>query len=60
MAAVGYTAGDIPALVEGTLKQQRLLATSPKPVTGDDLGGIFERSMELWSPPRSAARTAAG
>ena len=48
VAAVGYTAGDIPALVEGTLKQQRLLATSPKPVTGDDLGGIFERSMELW------------
>jgi hydroxyacid-oxoacid transhydrogenase len=48
VAAVGYTAGDIPALVEGTLKQQRLLATCPKPVTGDDLGGIFERSMELW------------
>jgi hydroxyacid-oxoacid transhydrogenase len=48
VAAVGYASGDIPALVEGTLKQQRLLATSPKPVTGDDLAGIFERSMELW------------
>jgi alcohol dehydrogenase class IV len=48
VAAVGYTAGDIPALVEGTLKQQRLLATSPKPVTEDDLVAIFERSMELW------------
>jgi hydroxyacid-oxoacid transhydrogenase len=48
VAAVGYSAGDIPALVEGTLKQQRLLATCPKPVTGEDLGAIFERSMELW------------
>src|ERR1039458_9599579 len=48
VAAVGYSAADIPALVEGTLKQQRLLATSPKAVTEDDLGGIFERSLELW------------
>ena len=46
--AVGYSSGDIPALVEGTLKQQRLLASCPKPVTEDDLGGIFERSLELW------------
>ena len=48
VAAVGYSAADIPALVEGTLKQQRLLASCPKPVTGDDLGGIFKRSLELW------------
>jgi alcohol dehydrogenase class IV len=48
VAAVGYEAGDIPDLVEGTLKQQRLLATCPKPVTEDDLAGIFERSLELW------------
>ena len=48
VAAVGYSSSDIPALVEGTLKQQRLLATSPKAVTEDDLGGIFERSLELW------------
>jgi hydroxyacid-oxoacid transhydrogenase len=34
--------------VEGTLKQQRLLASCPKPVTEDDPGGIFERSLELW------------
>jgi hydroxyacid-oxoacid transhydrogenase len=48
VAAVGFGSGDIPALVDGTLKQQRLLATCPKPVTGDDLAGIFTRSMELW------------
>jgi hydroxyacid-oxoacid transhydrogenase len=47
-AAVGYTHGDIPALVEGTIKQQRLLATCPKAITEDDLAGIFARSMELW------------
>ncbi len=48
VAAVGFTPADIPDLVEGTTKQQRLLATCPKPVTEDDLGGIFQASMELW------------
>ena len=48
VAAVGYAPGDIPDLVEGTMKQQRLLATCPKPVTEDDIAGIFARSMELW------------
>ncbi|HUY47137.1 MAG TPA: hydroxyacid-oxoacid transhydrogenase [Streptosporangiaceae bacterium] len=48
VAAVGYTRGDIPDLVDGTMKQQRLLATCPKLVTEDDLAGIFARSMELW------------
>ncbi len=47
-ARVGYAVGDIPDLVEGSLMQQRLLATSPKPVTAEDLSGIFERSMRLW------------
>ena len=31
--AVGYDSGDIDALVDGTMKQQRLLATAPKVVT---------------------------
>ena len=48
VAAVGYTDGDIPDLVEGAMKQQRLLATCPKPVTEDDIAGVFSRSMELW------------
>jgi hydroxyacid-oxoacid transhydrogenase len=48
VAAVGYTGADIPDLVDGTMKQQRLLATCPKPVTEDDIAGIFARSMELW------------
>ena len=39
IGAVGYGEADIDDLVEGTLKQQRLLATAPKEVTEDDLAG---------------------
>lgn len=48
IAAVGFDDGDVPDLVDGTMKQQRLLATSPREVTEDDIGQIFRRSMELW------------
>jgi hydroxyacid-oxoacid transhydrogenase len=48
VAAVGFDDGDVDALVEGTLKQQRLLATSPREVTAEDVAGIFRRSMALW------------
>ena len=44
---VGYRESDIPALVEGSLKQQRLLVHSPIPVTKTLLEKIFEESMEL-------------
>ena len=43
LAAVGYGAADVDDLVEGSLKQQRLLATAPREVTGEDLAGIFRR-----------------
>ena len=48
VGAVGFGEGDVPDLVEGTMKQQRLLATCPKPVTEDDVAGIFTRSLSLW------------
>ena len=48
IGAVGYAEDDIDDLVEGTLKQQRLLATCPKEVTGEDIAGIFRASLELW------------
>jgi alcohol dehydrogenase class IV len=48
IGAVGYGAGDVDALVEGTLKQQRLLATAPREADADDLAGILHRSIELW------------
>ena len=48
IGAVGYGESDVDDLVEGTLKQQRLLATCPREVTAEDLGGIFRSSLELW------------
>jgi alcohol dehydrogenase class IV len=48
IAAVGYRESDIDDLVDGALKQQRLLATAPLPVGEADLAGIFRGSMKLW------------
>jgi hydroxyacid-oxoacid transhydrogenase len=48
LAAVGYGSRDVGDLVQGSLKQQRLLATAPRQVTGEDLAGIFTSSMDLW------------
>jgi hydroxyacid-oxoacid transhydrogenase len=48
IAAVGFDEGDVPDLVDGSMKQQRLLATCPREVTADDLAGIFARSMSFW------------
>jgi hydroxyacid-oxoacid transhydrogenase len=48
VGGVGYQESDVPDLVEGTLKQQRLLTTSPRPVTEDDIQQIFTRSLALW------------
>jgi alcohol dehydrogenase class IV len=48
IGAVGYTEADIADLVPGTMKQQRLLATCARPVTEDDIAGIFARSIENW------------
>jgi hydroxyacid-oxoacid transhydrogenase len=48
IAAFGYDENDVPALVEGALKQQRLLVVSPRDVSGDDLGHILNASMTNW------------
>jgi hydroxyacid-oxoacid transhydrogenase len=48
IGAVGYGEADVEDLVEGTMKQQRLLATAPREVTPEDVAGIFHRSLELW------------
>ena len=48
LSAVGYDESDVDDLVEGTLKQQRLLATAPREVTEDDAAQILRRSLELW------------
>ena len=44
IAELGYDENDVPALVEGALKQRRLLVVSPRDVTGDDLGHILNAS----------------
>jgi hydroxyacid-oxoacid transhydrogenase len=48
LAAIGYTIGDIPALVEGTLPQHRVTKLSPRPAGPDDLGRLFEDAMVAW------------
>jgi len=48
VAAFGYAEDDIPALVDGAMKQQRLLAIAPKEVREDDLRHIITASMANW------------
>ncbi len=48
IGAVGYDEGDVDDLVEGAVKQQRLLATAPKEVREEDLAAILRGSLELW------------
>ena len=48
VAELGYDEDDVPALVEGALKQQRLLVVSPREATADDLGHILNASMTNW------------
>jgi alcohol dehydrogenase class IV len=48
LGAVGYGRDDVADLVDGAMKQQRLLATAPRDVTERDVAGILERSLELW------------
>ncbi|WP_456698024.1 hydroxyacid-oxoacid transhydrogenase [Aeromicrobium sp. P5_D10] len=48
IAEVGFGTSDIDSLVEGTMKQQRLLATAPLVVTEDDVATILNNSIENW------------
>jgi hydroxyacid-oxoacid transhydrogenase len=48
LSAVGYTRDDIPALVEGTLPQHRVIKLSPRPVGREEFAQLFEKSMVIW------------
>src|SRR3954467_536304 len=48
IAELGYTEDDVPALVEGTMKQQRLLVGSPREVGETDIAHILNASMTNW------------
>jgi hydroxyacid-oxoacid transhydrogenase len=48
LSAVGYSAADIPALVEGTLPQHRVTKLSPRAAGPDELAALFEDAMTAW------------
>jgi alcohol dehydrogenase class IV len=48
LQALGYTPEDLPALVEGALKQQRLLAVSPRAVAREEMERLFRAAMQYW------------
>ena len=48
ISALGYGEGDISALVEGTLKQPRLLSGAPRSVGAGDLAAILRDSLRCW------------
>jgi hydroxyacid-oxoacid transhydrogenase len=45
---LGYDEDDIDDLVEGAMKQQRLLVGAPKEVSEEDLANVLRESMENW------------
>jgi hydroxyacid-oxoacid transhydrogenase len=45
---LGYTEDDIDELVDGAMKQQRLLVGTPKETSEEDLANILRESMENW------------
>ncbi|KAM8849198.1 hydroxyacid-oxoacid transhydrogenase, mitochondrial [Spinachia spinachia] len=48
LGAVGYSREDVPALVKGTVPQERVTKLSPRAHTEDDLSQLFEASMKLY------------
>jgi hydroxyacid-oxoacid transhydrogenase len=48
LIGVGYHAGDIPALVDGTVPQQRLLGNAPCELPPATLAALFEGALHYW------------
>ena len=48
LADVGYTDADVATLVDGALKQTRLLQIAPIEASAHVLGGVFRASMRNW------------
>ncbi|MBX6341192.1 MAG: iron-containing alcohol dehydrogenase, partial [Thermomicrobiaceae bacterium] len=45
---LGYEERDVPGLVEGAMKQQRLLVGSPRPVSDAAMATLFREAMQYW------------
>jgi hydroxyacid-oxoacid transhydrogenase len=48
VAEFGYSEDDIPELVQGALKQERLLAVAPREIGEQDVRNIVTASMRNW------------
>ena len=48
LSAIGYSSEHIPALVAGTLPQQRVTKLSPRPAGPEDLARLFEDAMRYY------------
>ena len=48
LGALGYDEGDVGGLVEGALRQQRLLVLAPREPDAGDLARILRESMANW------------
>lgn len=48
LAAIGYGPADVDGLVEGAMKQQRVLAVAPRDVDRQALEAIFRASLVNW------------
>lgn len=48
LSAIGYTTKDIPALVESTLPQRRVLDLAPRSTFAEDLTHLFASSMKIY------------
>ncbi|MEO9058807.1 MAG: iron-containing alcohol dehydrogenase, partial [Ktedonobacteraceae bacterium] len=48
LTALGYGEDDVDPLIDGTLKQQRLLVNSPRDVGATELQNIIRQSFENW------------
>jgi alcohol dehydrogenase class IV len=48
LGAVGFSAADVPRLVEGTLPQQRVISNAPRQASRDDLHQLFSGAMAYW------------
>jgi alcohol dehydrogenase class IV len=48
IGGVGYGEDDIAALTEGSFPQRRLMDNAPRPISKDDLAGLYRSALAYW------------